>query len=300
MLITWSFCFLCLSIFSSSPLSAGPGPVDSPNVSELHSRSATVTWDPPSQPNGIITNYTLYLCPQPGSVSSTSTILDSNLGPRLSLLPSTEGVYLNSGHNLRPTPSYVTPGSGHIFMSTFNRSTNNSSSTIRGPKPNLLSNLISSLRPGVSGDKNIESSRLTNTSHGHGSISFHPTEPSTSSVSPGPLPYNPDNNGTSLNTEHFIQQDPFHSPLSSSFGEASDSSSVTVPGNTTSYTFLDLLPHHTYSLQVLYVIPYRTWYYYGRICTVFYDPKQLHSIIQLKKLSASHIFFFFLFMWFLH
>uniref|UniRef100_A0A3B5AVF4 Usherin-like n=1 Tax=Stegastes partitus TaxID=144197 RepID=A0A3B5AVF4_9TELE len=43
------------------PLSAGPGPVDTPAVSGLHSRSVSVNWVPPTQPNGIITNYTLYL-----------------------------------------------------------------------------------------------------------------------------------------------------------------------------------------------------------------------------------------------
>ncbi|AWP01780.1 putative usherin-like [Scophthalmus maximus] len=40
-----------------------PGPVDSPTVSGFHPRSVTVTWVPPSQTNGIINNYTLYLWP---------------------------------------------------------------------------------------------------------------------------------------------------------------------------------------------------------------------------------------------
>uniref|UniRef100_A0A3B3X6F7 Usher syndrome 2A (autosomal recessive, mild) n=1 Tax=Poecilia mexicana TaxID=48701 RepID=A0A3B3X6F7_9TELE len=38
-----------------------PGPVDSPAIMGLQSRSALITWDPPAQTNGVITNYTLYL-----------------------------------------------------------------------------------------------------------------------------------------------------------------------------------------------------------------------------------------------
>uniref|UniRef100_A0A667ZN39 Usherin n=1 Tax=Myripristis murdjan TaxID=586833 RepID=A0A667ZN39_9TELE len=40
-----------------------PGPVDAPAVSGIHPRSVTVSWLPPFQPNGLITNYTLYLHP---------------------------------------------------------------------------------------------------------------------------------------------------------------------------------------------------------------------------------------------
>lgn len=224
----------------------------SPAVARLHPRSVNVSWVPPSQPNGIITNYTLYLCPKPSSVSSTNTIPNSSLDPKLSLLPSTEGVYPNLGHNLKPTSSRATPGSENISMSTFTR-TNDSSSAIMSPKPDVLSNLTSGFRPNITEHKHIESSFVTNTSQDHGSISFHHTEPSTSSRSPEFLPYNSDYNGTSSNTERFIEQD---SLLPSSLSDASDSSSVTVPGNTTSYTFLGLLPYHTYSLQVLYIILY--------------------------------------------
>ncbi|CAL8351742.1 unnamed protein product [Merluccius merluccius] len=38
-----------------------PGPVATPLVVALHSRNVTVSWLPPSQPNGLITNYTIYL-----------------------------------------------------------------------------------------------------------------------------------------------------------------------------------------------------------------------------------------------
>uniref|UniRef100_UPI0037E7E888 usherin n=1 Tax=Semicossyphus pulcher TaxID=241346 RepID=UPI0037E7E888 len=48
-----------------------PGAVDTPAVSGLHPRSVSVTWVPPSQPNGIITNYTLYLTVTvPGNTTS--------------------------------------------------------------------------------------------------------------------------------------------------------------------------------------------------------------------------------------
>lgn len=255
MLFLFFYFFPSLCIFSSSLFSSGPEPVHSPTVSGLHPRSVTVTWLPPSQPNGIITNYTLYL--KPSSVSSSN----SSLGPKLSLFPSTEGVFPNLDHNLIPTSIGATPASGLISMSTFNRMTNDSSTT-PDAKLNVV-NPISSVRPGFTEDKHIDSSHISNTSQGHGSISFHPTEPSTSSVSPGSSPYNPGYSGTSSNTEHFIKHDRLHSPLSSSFSDASDSSSVTVPGNTTSYTFLDLLPYHAYSLQVLHIILCIKWKCHG-------------------------------------
>lgn len=231
---------------------AGPGPVASPTVSGLHARRVTVTWVPPSQPNGIITNYTLYLCPEPSSVSST--ILDSSLDPKISLLPITEGVYANSGHNPKPTSSRVTSGSGHISMLTFTRGTNGSS--MLSPESDVLSNPNSSFRPDITENKHIVSSFVSNTSQGHGSISVHSTETSISSLSPEPSPYNPDYNGTNSKSERVIKQDIL---LSSSFSDASDSSSVTVPGNTTRYTVLNLLPFHTYSLQVFYIILFIKW-----------------------------------------
>ncbi|KAJ8400313.1 hypothetical protein AAFF_G00396960 [Aldrovandia affinis] len=38
----------------------GPGPVDPPMVLDLQPKSATVTWNHPSRPNGIITHYNIY------------------------------------------------------------------------------------------------------------------------------------------------------------------------------------------------------------------------------------------------
>ncbi|XP_029281914.1 LOW QUALITY PROTEIN: usherin [Cottoperca gobio] len=241
-----------------------PGPVDTPAVSGLHPRSVTITWVPPSQPNGIITNYSLYLCPsssssldfKPSSVSCTSTTLNSSKGRNPTLLPSTEGAHLDSGHDHRPTSNLTTPDSSHISMSTVNTGMNDSSSTIQDTRPNLLPNPFSNMRPGITEDNQIESTGVSNRSQGPASISFHSTEPNTASVNlvPSLLLSTPEYNATSSNTEHILQQDSFHSPLSGFFSAASDSSSsllsVTVPGNTTSYTFLDLPPYQTYRLQV--------------------------------------------------
>ncbi|KAK2854220.1 hypothetical protein Q5P01_006881 [Channa striata] len=219
-----------------------PGPVDSPSVSGLHPRSVTISWDPPSQPNGIITNYTLRLLPKSSSISSMSATFNSSLGPNPNPLPGTERLYHHLGHNLKPPSSRATPGSVHMSVSSFNRSTNSSLNTLQGTIPGLFFKPSSSLGPE---DKNIESSRVRNISQAAGSISVQPTEPSSSSVSPGLSLYDTHYSGSGSNTEHFRKQDP-----SSSFGEVSNLGSVTVPGNTTSYTFLNLLPYHTYSLQV--------------------------------------------------
>lgn len=227
--------------------------MDAPAVSGLHPRSVTVIWVPPSQPNGIITNYTLYLHPSSisaldskhSSVSSPSITPNSSLGPNPSPAPSTEGGYLYSRHNLKPTSNLSTLSSSNISISTVRAHTNNP---------------FSSSRPGISEDDQIESSHVNNISQGPVSSSFYHAEPSAiSSVNPSPslLLSNPEYNPTSLNTDHFIKQDTLQRPISNSSSAASDSNlpplSATVPGNTTSYTFLDLLPYQTYNLQVQYV-----------------------------------------------
>ncbi|XP_029001116.1 usherin isoform X2 [Betta splendens] len=214
-----------------------PGSVDSPTVSGLHSRSATITWAPPTQPNGIITNYTLYLCPLTDSVSSTGTTLEPSSGPRLSQVPSTES----------PASGSVTPGSDYVPTASFTRSTND---PVQVSEPNLLSGPISTLRPGILSDTNSGSSQSSNPNQDHGFILFKPTEPRTSSLGPGTSPYNADDNETGSNSEHLKKYDSYDSSVFSASSEASDASSVTVPGNTTSYTFLGLLPYHAYSLQV--------------------------------------------------
>ena len=218
-------------------------------------RSVTVTWVPPLQPNGIITNYTLRLWPSSVSSlafkpSSISTTVNSSLSPISGLLSSTEGADANSVKSLGPTSSLTSPDSNHISTSTFNSGINGSSSPIQGTKPKLVPKPSSSLTPVPVGDGHINSSHLSNTSQA--------TESSTTSVNqrPGPLLQSPDYNATSSTTESFITQDPSQSPSSSSFSGVSDLSpfplSVTIPGNTTSFTFRDLLPYHTYSLQVLF------------------------------------------------
>ncbi|KAM7406312.1 hypothetical protein PAMP_000697 [Pampus punctatissimus] len=227
-----------------------PGAVDTPAVSGLHPRSVTVTWVPPLQPNGIITNYTVYLHPifaldsKPNSGSSPSMTLNSSLGPNPNPTPSTEGGYL---HYLRPTSNLTTLSSSHISISTPRAHTNNP---------------FSSSRPGISEDNQIKSSHVNNTSQGSGSSSFQHIEPSTiSGANPSPslLEYN----SSSLNTDHFIKQDPLHKPnqISNSYSAELGSSplSATVPGNTTSYTFLDLLPYQTYTLKVQYVVLALWW-----------------------------------------
>ncbi|XP_071778073.2 usherin [Centroberyx gerrardi] len=232
-----------------------PGPVNTPAVSGLHPHSATVSWVPPSQPNGLITNYTLYLHPSssstlppnPSPLPSPST----NLNPSPMSSPSTsQGPGLNSGLNLRPTSSLTTPGSSHVSRSTVNAGSNGISNTIQGTFPNFLPNPVSSSRPGNSEGNQTGSNTASNTSQGPSSISFQPTKSSTissASLGPSPLLSSPQSITTS-------SQGPIDNPISSSTSAPSDviSSplSVTVPGNTTSYTFLNLLPYQIYSLQV--------------------------------------------------
>ncbi|KAK6307053.1 hypothetical protein J4Q44_G00222010 [Coregonus suidteri] len=51
-----------------------PGPVDPPVVSALQSQSASVSWAPPAQPNGVITQYTLHLNSTLSLSHSTATV----------------------------------------------------------------------------------------------------------------------------------------------------------------------------------------------------------------------------------
>ncbi|XP_051795531.1 usherin [Acanthochromis polyacanthus] len=238
-----------------------PGPVNPPAVSGLHSRSVSVTWVPPTQLNGIITNYILYLHPgsvtsldyKPISVSSTNLNLKPSLGPDPNLLPSAEGLYLNSGHNFRPMTNLTTAqGSSYISMSSNHTGTNSDSSTIQDTSHNLLPNHSLTLRPSTVEDNQNESTRVSNISQDLSSILFHPTEPSSTSRSPSLSLSNPESSAFTYNTEHFIKQGPILSLIDSSNSATSRSTPLTaiVPGNTTSYAFLDLLPHQTYSLQV--------------------------------------------------
>lgn len=253
-------------------LPAGPGPVDTPAVSKLHPRSVTITWDPPAEPNGVITSYTLYLC-----LSSVCSNLNYSLGHNLSLLPKTEGAYLNSGHNPIPTSHLTTTGSSYISMSAVKTGSNDSLSTFQGTKPNTLPHHFSGVRPGTTNDN--QSTRGRNTSQGPSSISL-----------PGlflSYPYN----ASSSNTE----QDSFLGPISGLFSAASDSSSsplsVTVPGNTTSYTFLDLLPYQTYSLQVWYkkdkMLEYSTVPLRATLHSAVYETYIYNYSVTIKQILVS-------------
>lgn len=213
---------------------AGPGPMSTPIVSGLHSRSLTVTWAPPSQLNGIITDYTICLCPS--SVCSHSVTLSSSLGLNPSPLPHSKGAGLNSDQTLRTTSGLITLGSSNTSMA--NTGSDDGSNTIQGSRPNLFTKPFSSLRPGITEDSQTKSMHRTNTTKDLGFISFNPAKPDAASMN--------------LSPNTFLS----NFPVSGCFSAASDSSSyprsVTVPGNTTSYTFLDLLPYQTYKFQVQY------------------------------------------------
>lgn len=228
--------------------------MSTPVVSGLHSRSLTVTWAPPSQLNGIITRYTICLCPS--SVCSRSVTLSSSLGPNPSPLPHSEGAGLNLDQNLR-TSSLVTLSSSNTSMATVNTGSNDSSNTIHGSRPNLFTKPVSSLRLGITEDSQSKSMHRTNTTKDLGFTSFHPAEPDAASLNLSPNTlllnlYHP----SSSDTEPILKKDLVHSPIAGCFSADSDSSSsprsVTVPGNTSSYTFLDLLPYQTYNFQVQY------------------------------------------------
>lgn len=218
------------SLFFSSPsifichfsLFAGPGPVDTPTVTGLQPHSVSITWVPPTQPNGIITNYTLYLYlssvtsseDKPGSFSS------NRWTPNPSLLPSTKGAHLHSGYNLRPLSSLTTTqDSSHV----------------------------STLKPGTVDHQ--ADTHVGDVNQGTSSVLFRPTEPDIASVT-ATLSLTPEYSAVSYNTEHFIEDGPFHSTTSGS--SRSTPLSVTLPGNITNYTFLSLLPYQAYSLQVLH------------------------------------------------
>ncbi|XP_047436500.1 usherin [Mugil cephalus] len=228
-----------------------PGPVDTPTISGLHPQSASVTWAPPTQPNGIITNYTLYLYPgsitslhfEPSSVSNSSLTLNPSSGPNLSLLSS---AHLSSGQNLRSTSSPTTAQSSrHVSTSSSITDTYDDSDTIQNTTHNLLPNHFSTLRPSIGEGNYVEYTSVSNISRTPTYMSFNPSEPSTQST-------NQEYSAARYNTTEHFRENLFHSSISSSFSAASRSApqSVNVPGNTTSYTFLDLLPYQTYSLQV--------------------------------------------------
>lgn len=208
-----------------SSLLAAPGPVDAPVVSGLHPRSATLTWAPPAPPNGVITNYTACLCLS--SVCGNSTAQNSSFVPNSGLWSEDVGRDLSSDQDLRP--GATSPGSGRVSVSTINMVSELNSSTIQH---STHSRVFSSRSPlGGGGGNRSNGSTLAKQS----STRVNPRPTSLSAIS-----------------EAFFEME--RSPTSGCFSAASDSSSksrsATVSGNSTSFTFLELQPHQTYSCQV--------------------------------------------------
>lgn len=196
--------WLCRRVIHVFCFFLGPGPVDSPFVQSLNPRSAVVTWGPPLQSNGIIVNYTLYLCINSATVTDTTLISDLT-----SVTPS---------NSLKPHQFPVTDTNFHLG-------------------DNLNPKLTT---------PDLNNSNISVTSH-------NPFTPS----------LGPSSSLSIENVESNMSQGPIlvhHNPSTSSFMYSSNSlnatllpfmTSATVPGNTTSYTFVGLLPYTTYSLQVL-------------------------------------------------
>ncbi|XP_014832285.1 PREDICTED: usherin-like isoform X1 [Poecilia mexicana] len=231
-----------------------PGPVDSPAIMGLQSRSALITWDPPAQTNGVITNYTLYLYSgsitssdhDPDSVPSTRSTYTSNLSSKPSVLPNFDGTRQHSDFNFLTLSDPSRP-KGSSLNSTSSAGYDNKSSTT---KKNTHSLIFSTSRPGTDENNQMDSSGEITESHDYNIVLFKPTEPKTSSVETNLSLSAPNSTLSSFNPDNFITQDPF--TFSSFVADASRSTplSVTVPGNTTSYTFLNLHPYQMFSLQV--------------------------------------------------
>lgn len=207
-----------------------PGPMDPPIVSELHPHSATITWTPPSPPNGIITNYSLCVCPS--SVCSSSVALSFSSDSKPSLPAYDKAADLKSYWNLRS--SSVSPSSGPIAMSHVSMGSGGGSSTNHGYRfrvPDPAS--------AVTESAHIMSVHRTSPGPSIDSVSSL-AQPTAASVKTNPSPP----------SSAPPKRESFHGRMSDCFTAASDSSSVTVPGNITTSSLLDLLPFQTYTLQV--------------------------------------------------
>lgn len=221
----------------------------------LQSRSALITWDPPAQTNGIITNYTLYLYSgsitssdhDPDAVPSTRSTYTSNLSSKPSVLPNFDGIRQHSNFNFLTLSDPSRP-KGSSLNSTSSADYDNKLSTT---KKYIHSVIFSTSRPGTVENNQMNSSSESTESRGHNIVLFKPTEPKTSSVETNLSLSAPNSTLSIFNPDHFITQDPF--TFSSFLANTSRPTplSVTVPGNTTSYTFLNLHPYQRFSLQVL-------------------------------------------------
>lgn len=185
-------------------------------MSRLRPRTATVTWAPPSPPNGIITNYTVCLCPS--SVCSNS-----------SLIPNSTSWSDDVGKDV---------GSSQTSVSANNSDSEDASSSVQDSGPSRVFSSKSSVTKDWQTKSPVEGGRT-------GSNSSVLTQPNSASVDPTPT-------SLSASSQAFLVTE--HSLTSGCFSSASASSSylqsVTVSGNNASYTFLDLRPYETYSSQV--------------------------------------------------
>lgn len=199
-------------------------------MSELHPNSATVTWTPPSPPNGIITNYSLCVCPS--SVCSSSVALSSNSDSKPVLPVYDEAADLNSYRNLRS--SSVSPSSGPIAMSRVSMGSGGGSNKRQGSRFSLPDP-----ESAITEDTHIKSTDRTSTGPSTDSVSSL-GQPTAASVktNASPLSSTPP------------KRESFHGRMSDCFNAATDSSSVSVPGNITTSFLLDLHPFQTYTLQV--------------------------------------------------
>lgn len=103
------------------------------------------------------------------------------------------------------------------------------------------------------GNQTLESTHADVSSQVTGSKFLQSTEATdVSGIDQNPAVSNKGHTPSRPNIEHLINQDVIHSTSSSNSltGFSPSPPSVSVSGNTTSYTFLRLLPYHTYHFQV--------------------------------------------------
>ncbi|XP_051920397.1 usherin isoform X1 [Hippocampus zosterae] len=198
-----------------------PGPLDPPTVSRLHSRNVTISWLPPPQPNGIIRSYILYL--QPASVPDIFYKPGTKMDPNSSFSsnPSAEKDNLYSSQKVKRSASIVAMLGPDRHLSKGNQTPESTHADVSSQ---------------VAGSKLLQSSEATDVS----------------GMDQNPAVSHKGHTSSRPKIEHFINQDDFHTTSSSNSltGFSPSPPSVSVSGNTTSYTFLRLLPYHTYHFEL--------------------------------------------------
>ncbi|XP_077419247.1 usherin isoform X1 [Vanacampus margaritifer] len=197
-----------------------PGPLDPPTVARLHSRNVTITWVPPSQPNGMIRSYSLYLHPDP--VSDLYHKPATNLEPNTSFTSdsSTEEDNLYSSQNSKSASTVAMLGSdSHLSKANHTPESTHAGNSSQVNGSNLL--------------QSIESTDITG-------VHQNPAVSHKGYTSSRPF------------IEYLINKDVVHSANSSNSlaGFSPSPPSVNLSGSTTSYTFLHLLPYHSYHVQL--------------------------------------------------